>query len=448
MLFLIPLHGLCDSAFDPDDDLGDMLGEAPFSEAAQEDRVQEEGRGHPVDRYLKNTRSTLGYQVSKGTDTQSGTITSAFYLRHEAETLVGRRFFFRLDGKLDVMTRSDHRADARNASLLTDLRLKELYLQAGFEDFSIKLGQQIAVWGKADAAVVTDVVSPRDRSDFIYLDLEDSRIGQWMLSANVYLEDADVFFFVTPYPGKDREPGVFTRYDRTLPGLSRYPVEWVKPEGGDTEYGFRLDARRPKIEGSFMVGHFYANSPVYHPNGETVNGTPVLAKRHAAYDMLGLAATYATESMLFKMEAAYKHRFPLQGWQESPFVYAYEEAEIWQAAVGVEYNANNRYQMAVEASHRHLTSIGNRLQTADRNRTALYYTFTRDFLNETLSLEYVIYYHFTDRDVFHDIQLSYRPSDNLEMEVSFAYIDSDKQTSRLWSYRGEDRLTFDIRCFL
>jgi len=223
---------------------------------------------------------------------------------------------------------------------------------------------------------------------------------------------------------------------------------WEKPEAGDLEYGLRLDARLPKTEGSLMAGRFLANSPVYHPRGDILSGMPVLAKQYVAYDMVGLAATHASESLLLKLEAAFKHRLPLQGWREDSLVYACEKTDVVDAAAGVEYNANNRYQIAVEVSNRHHIDAENALQLAERNQTALHLTVTRGFLNQTLDMAYVLYYQVTDRDILHDIQLSYRPSDSLEIQMSFAYIDSSRRLSPLGRYRGEDRLTFEVRYFL
>ena len=44
-----------------------------------------------------------------------------------------------------------------------------------------KAGKQIVVWGKADAAVVTDIMSPRDLTELVFTSLEDARLGQQML---------------------------------------------------------------------------------------------------------------------------------------------------------------------------------------------------------------------------------------------------------------------------
>ena len=48
----------------------------------------------------------------------------------------------------------------------TFYRLKEAYTDLGFENFDLKVGNQVVVWGKSDGMPVTDVITPIDLSEF------------------------------------------------------------------------------------------------------------------------------------------------------------------------------------------------------------------------------------------------------------------------------------------
>jgi len=57
-------------------------------------------------------------------------------------------------------------------------RLRELYLQRSFGKSTVYLGKKTVVWGKADALVITDVLTPKDNSLLLLTDIEKSRTGQ------------------------------------------------------------------------------------------------------------------------------------------------------------------------------------------------------------------------------------------------------------------------------
>lgn len=444
--------GYCRSAFDSDEETAEIFdGDESFDDLYPSDKATGKPREEKASpgfaaRFLEDITFTLGYQFSHGTVGDPEIITNYGYLRQEFETLFGGNYFFRFDGKLAFIPRTDHRADARDEDPFLRPRLRELYLQAGYDDFSIKLGNQIIVWGKADTAAITDVVSPRDLSEFIFLDLEDSRFGQFTLSVDIYRGIGNAFFFITPYPDTDENPDDGTRYDRKLPGLDLFTIREVEPEFGDLEYGIRLDRDLSRTEVSLMAGRFYANSPVYHSSGEYEDTSPILIEDYPVYTMVGTAATYAMESILLKFELAYKNRFPLQG-IDSENAYTRTESALLDVAAGLEYNANGRYLMTLEISNRHILGDLATLSAYDRDSTSFYYTFGKDFLNQTVEFEYVLYYHINDRNVIHDAQLTYDLTDSIEIRASYAIFNIRDEDSLLWQYREEDRITFDINCF-
>ncbi len=444
--------GYCRSAFDSDDDTVDVFDEDesvddshPSADTADETPGGAETPGLAT-RFIKDATFTLGYQFSYGTTGDPAIVTNYGYLRQESEVLFGGNYFLRFDGKLSLVPRTDHRADAKDRDLFIDARLRELYLQAGYDDFSIKLGNQIIVWGKADTSAITDVISPRDLSEFIFVDLEDSRFGQFMLSADIYRDSLNAFFFVAPYPDTDEEPDGDTRYDRKLPGMDMFLVRREEPQFGDFEYGIRLDKNYSKTEVSLMAGRFFVNSPVYHHRGDFENAMPVVIKGYPDYGMAGAGVTYAMQSILLKFEAAYKSPISLQGMGVNSS-YRQVESEIMDLAAGMEYNANGRYLMTFEIANRHIFGDMAGLSAFDRDSTSFYYTFTTDFWNQTLALEYVFYYRINDRSLFHDAQLTYDLTDSIEIKTSFAFFDIPDEESLLWQYREEDRITFEVQCF-
>lgn len=58
-----------------------------------------------------------------------------------------------------------------------DLGVREAWTEIVFRDADLRIGKQQIVWGEADGAFITDIVSPRDLTNFILPDFEEIRIG-------------------------------------------------------------------------------------------------------------------------------------------------------------------------------------------------------------------------------------------------------------------------------
>ena len=395
----------------------------------------------------KNSTFTLGYHFSHGTDGEPKIIDNSFYLRLEYESLFFDSLFFKFDGKGNLHTKTDHRADAKNKSVFFNGSVREAFFQAGYKKFSLKIGNQINIWGKADTTTITDVVSPRDNSQFIFTRLEDARLGQLMVSSNIYINDTTASVFISPLPETDKEPDTNSRYDRPLAGSNLFSVKHDKPEFGDFEYGIKVDTSFSKTDFSVMAGRFYSNAALYDHKGYYENSKPVIEKTYPDYIMAGAALEHAWQSFLFKLELCFKNKLPLQG-IDADNLYVFEKKDVLDSAFGIEYNANNKYQMSFELSNRYIFSdISRLLPGTDKNSSSFYTVFTKNFLNQTLNFEYIFYYHIQEQNQFHIFRLTYDLTDNAEIQAEYACFNAKDESSLMWLYRNEDRISFEIKYF-
>lgn len=70
--------------------------------------------------------------------------------------------------------------------------LKELYMDLYFDALDLRIGRQQIIWGKADGVFITDVVSPKDLSDFVLPDFDEIRLGVTALKADLFLDAFDL----------------------------------------------------------------------------------------------------------------------------------------------------------------------------------------------------------------------------------------------------------------
>jgi hypothetical protein len=434
------------SSFDDDPLIDD---DAVFGDTDDFQDDESAAKDNPYyEQLLKDARFTLGYAFSNNLRVKPSFVTHETYLRSEIQTLLSENLFFQFDGRLNYFFDNDHRTQAQHKSALLDTHLREFFFQMGFEQFNVTLGRQIVVWGKADTQIITDVVSPRDNSDFIFIKLEDSRFGQLMLSSDIYTKWGNLFIFLSPKPLTDQEPEKGTQYDIKIPGMDQVIINNDALTFSDTEFGMRWQQSLGKTELSLMAGYFFDNRYIYHFSDiDFIRKKPIFEKIYHSYEMFGMAASYVSGAYLFKIETAFKNRLSFQKVDLDQLDIGAIEKDVVDFGIGVEYNANGRYQISGEISNRFITNSSEDLLFTNKNSTAIYTIFTKDFFNETLTFEYVFFYHVQEQNNFHQFRLTNEITDNFQMNVSCAFFSIKDKESLLWYYRNEDRLSVDFQYY-
>jgi hypothetical protein len=67
-----------------------------------------------------------------------------------------------------------------------ELGIREAYVDIYFDDADIRVGKQAVLWGQAEGAFITDIVSPRDMRSFILADFREIRKGIPAIKADYY----------------------------------------------------------------------------------------------------------------------------------------------------------------------------------------------------------------------------------------------------------------------
>ncbi len=71
--------------------------------------------------------------------------------------------------------------------------LREAYVDAEVNDYSIRAGKQQVVWGTADGMKLLDAINPTDYSEMAQNQMEDSRMPVWMVNAETDAADGGSF---------------------------------------------------------------------------------------------------------------------------------------------------------------------------------------------------------------------------------------------------------------
>ncbi|GAB1415479.1 hypothetical protein MASR2M117_08850 [Paludibacter sp.] len=67
-----------------------------------------------------------------------------------------------------------------------ELGLREIYLDYYSDKFDVRVGKQQIIWGKAEGVFITDIISPKDLSEFLLRDFEEIRSGVTSVKLNYH----------------------------------------------------------------------------------------------------------------------------------------------------------------------------------------------------------------------------------------------------------------------
>ncbi len=90
-----------------------------------------------------------------------------------------------------------------------EIDLKEAYVDLYFDQVDLRIGKQQIIWGMAEGVFITDVVSPKDLSEFLLPDFDEIRIGVNALKTDLYIGPTTFEIVLIPVftPTVQPEPG-------------------------------------------------------------------------------------------------------------------------------------------------------------------------------------------------------------------------------------------------
>jgi len=152
--------------------------------------------------------TTIGAATAHGKDAFKQETSARIYIDGAADELQdGAAYHVELnlmkDGKATTNYDSNESYTQRDA-------LREAYVDAEVNDWSIRAGKQQVVWGTADGMKLLDAINPTDFSEMAQNQMEDSRIPVWMINAETTNADGSEFQVVVSQPKSNFIAGLST----------------------------------------------------------------------------------------------------------------------------------------------------------------------------------------------------------------------------------------------
>ena len=259
--------------------------------------------------------------------------------------------------------------------LRSEVELFDAYIEGKITDnFDMKLGRQVVVWGRSDTIRVTDVLNPLDKRRPGMVDIEDLRLPVAMAKFDYFVGD----WRVTPIAILEQ------RFSKKPPfGSIFYPLPFAAPDDkdySDVTYALSVGGEFPGWDVNFYAAR------IHDDEGHVVLSSQT-SIHHDKVNMFGTALNILSGSWLFKTELAYFDGLKYTTAPDKSF----NRTDL---LLGVEYNGIADTLISYDWVHRSLDDHDERLlnELNPLNKHSYQHAFrvSSDFMNASLTANYLL----------------------------------------------------------
>ena len=306
-----------------------------------------------------------------------------------------------------------------------NLQLRELYLDLYFKNFDLRVGKQQIVWGKADGAFITDVVSPLNLSEFLLPDFDEIRIGVNAVKLDYYLGNNTFEFIWLPNFTPTEIPGAGSIWYNQPAFLAPPTFDWTKSEVGmsleNSEMFVKYSALTSKIDFEFMGGYTWDDYPTMHIDKQLdmSSGSPVLTgltitPQHHRLSLGGGSFSTEIKGIVLRGEAAYYNGKYFQT-EDMTAVDALVEKDYLHYLVGLDFNIGSVKVSSQFIQEAIMDYDENMLKSETEN--TMTFLARGDLLRETLHLELFSYIGLTNEDALIRPKVTYDFDDSFSIQL-------------------------------
>ena len=194
------------------------------------------------------------------------------------------------------------------------LGLREAYMDMYFDKMDLRIGKQQIIWGKGDGVFITDIVSPKDLSEFLLPDFSEIRIGVTSLKADYYVGDNTLEFVWIPV----FTPTIMPEENSIWRPKMSFPVNpsWdfskkeVDKNLENSEVFAKFSAMTSAIDFEFMGAYMWDDDPAMHvkasidPDTHQISSL-VISPMHHRLSLAGGSFSTTLGAFVVRGEGAY-----------------------------------------------------------------------------------------------------------------------------------------------
>ena len=300
-----------------------------------------------------------------------------------------------------------------------DFRLREIYVDLYFKNFDLRIGKQQIIWGKADGAFITDIVSPLNLTEFLLPDFDEIRRGVNVVKFDYYLGNNTFEIIWIPNFTPTKIPAVGSIWYIQPEFLITPTFDWSKseiiPSLKNSEIFFKYSALTSKVDIEIMGGYTFDDKPSMHKNLllDTL-GNPSLLIKPEYHRLFVSGGSFSSEikGIVLRGEAAFYNGKYFQ--TEDPFaIDALVQKDYLHYLIGLDFiigNVNFSTQFIQET----ILNYDNNMFKEKTENTATFLARYNMF-RETLHFELFTYIGLTNEDALIRPKITYDFDDSFSI---------------------------------
>ncbi len=309
--------------------------------------------------------------------------------------------------------------------------LRESYIDIFKDTMDIRIGKQQIIWGKADGVFITDIVSPKDMSEYLLPDFEEIRIGIIAAKVNYYKGDNtfELVWIPTFVSTEAYSSSSIWNVSSALPSNASmdYSEKNIDSSFKNSELFLKYSRLSSFIDFELMAGYTWDDDPTLHKSVSMATGSPVITitpKHHRLGLVGGSFGKDIAGLFVVRSEAAFynKKYFLLDDFVNGGNTI---QKDYLHYLIGVDATPFWNITTSIQFIQRVILSYDDNISD-EKVENTMTILLKKLFLNDTLSLELFTYYGVTDTDALLKPKVAYKVSDELEISAgAYVFIGDD-----------------------
>lgn len=327
----------------------------------------------------------------------------------------------------------------------TGLELMESYLDYTDDGWDIRAGKQIIIWGTASGIQITDIVSPKDYSEFLARDFDDMRLAVDAIKTRFLGEESDLELIWIPtfreaVVPTEESPWYIAAEEES--GITDISVnETIKPEKNlaNSELALKYSLYLTGADLAFSLFHTWQDLPVYH---KVLNGSSaVYSPEHHRLTFGAFEFSLPRGDFVFMGEMAMVNGRYYEVEDDDDESHIMKDS--FDGYLGVDWSPGNNWSLSVQMMEQVILDYEKRIESEAHN-SLVTFSISKKLFREKLTLSDMLYYNLTDEDHFNRLSFDYAMTDEFHVSGGVDVFGGDEDGG-FGKYDKNDEVWFKLK---
>ena len=296
----------------------------------------------------------------------------------------------------------------------TGIELREAYFDYVSDDWDMRIGRQIIIWGKADGVRISDIVSPSDLTEFIARDFDDTRIPVDAFKVRFLSDMLNIEFIWLPQfqngilPESGTPWAISPNIDTDKEISTEEPV-FPDKTLANSEVGLKLSFYLPGVDISLSSFYSWTDFPL--PEGVVKNDTLHLSQRFYRYGFVGVDMSIPLGDFVVRGDIALNINLRHQA---SDPEHAPIRRQALNALIGLDWYPGNDWTVSGQLSDNYIFDHSPKI-SSEKHSWLTTLSITKSLSHNTIKLSSFSYVGLEQNDLFNRSSIDVALTDEFHM---------------------------------